>query len=868
MSNRRFSAEELQPILRTALEALRKEERRTLATSDLNKLLLVRKKKLDGYKSNNLYIPNNAQIVEDCINEVISALFNENANSAKLLRRAYLEGVKIADLHRELGDGSKSFSTFWRTIGQAAISHMAILLEQMEREAHLEQLSSLKDKLPPASYIQLYGREYVQECITSQLSVNSKRAIVSLHGLGGTGKTAIAHAATLHLLDTSAIIDCAWVDIQAITHGYQIKQLDILTNTILRSIGRELNLTQVEQLHPQDLLQRLKHLFANTPHLIVLDNLNSQLELTPLYVCLQGISGISKFLFVGRSKPPADGLAFIQPLHPLDVTAAAKMLHQLYSSSGNETFKSVPSQFIKSILDTVGGHPQALKLVVSLSRYYPWSTLSTQFIKTTDKRITTFYDGIYDRAWILLNEPSRQMLVALTFATAGVVEAEYLQMLLAFEDGAFWSSISQLLDLCLIERRTRSGITTYGAHELTRSYAISQQSSAPDTYPGYEVVKRGLHYWEARSRDWQSKDIDLHTPLLAPLLIAAFSMEGVSQDALSLLLRLYRQIRASARWSEWMSVFELAIENGPAEWSVEYARLLSNLGDLYRLDGRLNMSARLHHRALQHAKTSGDLVLRARESFYLCTTYRQLGQYSESHLYGVESLEIMEEIERDPRFSATVKNALGLTSHYITDFTQAEKYFRESLLVLSETLPEEFAYTYNNLGNALSKQGKYGEAKKELDIAWRLALESGSITVQDTVALSLFCCCLDASLLEEATVFAALVDERAGDLGTQHRTRILMNFALSRFYLATDEFDLAESQLARVIEAVDSAENRELLLEHKALAACIAARNQKKTANNAWRSAVAIYATLPNNPWASHIVETYQRIYEEMLTCS
>jgi hypothetical protein len=113
-------------------------------------------------------------------------------------------------------------------------------------------------------------------------------------------------------------------------------------------------------------IQQVRHFLKQTSHLIIIDNLETEVETSYLLEQLQGMANPSKFLLTTRSHPPPQTSVYTHRLAELPLADAKDLLRHHSESLGLKNFAVSNPADAQAIYALTGGNPLALKLVTGL----------------------------------------------------------------------------------------------------------------------------------------------------------------------------------------------------------------------------------------------------------------------------------------------------------------------------------------------------------------------------------------------------------------------------------------------------------------------------------------------------------------------
>lgn len=347
-----------------------------------------------------------------------------------------------------------------------------IRLEQSKKE-NSNQIRSSSDeiaqlltrRLPSATYTKLFGVDKLSQQIGLALTDARKAPIVSIQGIGGIGKTALAdHVVRIIMGEGKRFSDVLWVSAKqeyltetGIVSTTTQMNLDLLFD----DLGRQLELSEVARLPRQQKVQRLGQAIRANRYLVVIDNLETVRDFQIVVPHLERMTTSSRFLLTSREHVPSLTSVKRINLQELDEESSIALIRHTAES------KEVVGVDEEEVYELVGGNPLAIILAVSLMPYLPPADVLRGLKKGETEAI---YQYIYWKSWSALNEQARAII--LTIQRAGdKSDWEWLEMMSDFEAPILRDGIQQLVRLSLVQpQRHNNGEVFYTIHRLTSTF--------------------------------------------------------------------------------------------------------------------------------------------------------------------------------------------------------------------------------------------------------------------------------------------------------------------------------------------------------------------------------------------------------------
>lgn len=332
-------------------------------------------------------------------------------------------------------------------------------------------------RLDPLPHQQLFGIDTIKVQLEQALQAPDRSWLLAIDGIGGIGKTTLAHALVHQLVHTDRFYDIGWVSakqeefipsvgVQAT--GKPTLDQEILTDTLLEQLDDQSHLTISFQAKQLALIQRLKA----RPYLVVVDNLESVIDYENLLPYLRQMVNPSKVLLTTRYSLQAQPDVYCQSLSELSQSDVLALLRYQADLRGITVLNQATPEHLEKIYNVVGGNPLALKMIVGQLRFLSLNRVLNSLTQARGKSVQALYTYIYWQAWHLMNIPSRQLLLTLPLNPNSTF-ADLLEVA-PLPETDLQVALRQLIDLSLVEVGGNLESPTYRLHRLTETFLLQE----------------------------------------------------------------------------------------------------------------------------------------------------------------------------------------------------------------------------------------------------------------------------------------------------------------------------------------------------------------------------------------------------------
>jgi len=407
----------------------------------------------------------------------LAALEAENGRFARILRLRFLDDIKAEVAANQLGlAGSTIYA-----LQSDAIQRLAELLYVMEVQARAEQRAIVQQRLEASTYDHLVGAAAHLEQLTDLLIAAGPPWLIAIEGMGGIGKTALADALLRRLIELPDFADIGWVTARQANFDLggglmAVEQPALTTTALIQLLVAQLNddnplLTTMSTAKQLSLLQTQLKARA---HLIVIDNLETLLDVKTLLPLLRQLANPTRFLLTTRERFLSEPGIYHFEVPELSAPDALYLVRKEAADSNVGYLKTASDEELRPIYATVGGNPLALRLVVGQSYFDNLELVLADLVQARGARAEKLYTFLYQRAWANLDEDARSVWLALPVVIGRNATSEMLTIITGLAEHPVRMALEKLLRLNLVNAHGSINSRYYTLHNLTRAFLQEQ----------------------------------------------------------------------------------------------------------------------------------------------------------------------------------------------------------------------------------------------------------------------------------------------------------------------------------------------------------------------------------------------------------
>jgi len=403
----------------------------------------------------------------------LACLLTERNNNDPQTRQALLEEINKA-ARRDYRRGRFEAWTDLRQSAGVYMDKQRARRAKVSRPSESKWQNALKNRLdlPPRSA--LIGVEAYLERLLKVINAVNAPWLISIEGLGGQGKTALANALIRRPSLGSRFAGLAWVsakqrdffpglDMEALTKP--ALDADTLIDALLEQLSGVLAVAQSSAQKKA----ALRQLLSQKPYLIVIDNLETVLDYQALLPTLQKLAAPGKIILTSRYSLRDYSHVFCLNLDELSRADAIRLIRQEAEIRGIDELLTAPEAQLEEIIEVVGGNPLALKLVSGQVSILP---LSQALQNLKQGKGSSLYTYIYWQSWQLLSVPARQLLLIMPLAQNSAID--HLLFLSRLDASALDKAVKELMQLSLLQVRGNLKERRYAIHRLTETFLLNE----------------------------------------------------------------------------------------------------------------------------------------------------------------------------------------------------------------------------------------------------------------------------------------------------------------------------------------------------------------------------------------------------------
>lgn len=417
------------------------------------------------------------QATNEVLNLGLEHLNGHHSEEAELLRMRFLDEKSAQVIANRL---NRAESTFYK-LQKAAISRLTNSLQELEQNANSEHRHRLEQRLEPISNAALVGIEPKVESVLHLAEPGRPHYIVAIEGLGGVGKTTLADATMRQVIETNLYHEIGWISAkqERLNLGGAISYLEnpaLNANQLVERLCAQLFPQRFLSMstEPAQMLETLRRHLKETAHLVVVDNLETVVDIESLLPTLQLLANPSKFIVTSRERIYGEANICHFPVPELTEADTLKLIRQEADMSNLPELAASADEVLAPIYETVGGNPLAVRLVVGQTHVHTLESVLNTLHQAKGETAENLYTYIYRNAWDGLDELSQHVLLASVLLNPMGDDAEYLAQVSELDVGTVRNALNQLVAQNLVDARGDFSGRTYTIHGLTRTFLEEQ----------------------------------------------------------------------------------------------------------------------------------------------------------------------------------------------------------------------------------------------------------------------------------------------------------------------------------------------------------------------------------------------------------
>ncbi len=360
-----------------------------------------------------------------------------------------------------------------------ALNQLTDILNSLEESSAINWRERMISRLELPSYFKLVGVEQARQALLAALAADSEHFIISIDGLGGMGKTALADQVTRDVVEAMQFDEIAWTTAKQ-THLSTLGRLKVesgrpsLTFPLL--IDKLADQFEIPMGSFTSQLQRqkiTKQYLRERACLVVIDNLETVADYRSLLPFLRKWTNPSKFLLTSRFRLLDEADVFSLSQKELTAEAAFELIRQEAGRTGFTSLAASDEAELKQIFDAVGGNPLALKLIVGQLKFRSLPRVLSRFEQDSgEQNRDELFEYIYREIWETLQDDSKMTLLALTQAGTTGFTFEHLVDVSGLNESVVDGCLEKLILLSLVDIGGNLVERRYRLHRLTEVFLL------------------------------------------------------------------------------------------------------------------------------------------------------------------------------------------------------------------------------------------------------------------------------------------------------------------------------------------------------------------------------------------------------------
>lgn len=411
------------------------------------------------------------------LRHALAVLRGQQPAAADLLLLRYLD---LWPVERVAARMNFAVATVFRR-QQAAVRQLAGIVEGLEAAARRDRQMEVDHWLEVPSTLALVGVDDQVAALAERIAAGSPPWLASIEGIGGIGKTALAAALLRSIAGSPYFDNFAWVsaqptilDARGIIQPRERPALSAaaLVTSLLEQLAPQEAAGLLGQ--PEAAIALLRTVLRRAPHLVVIDNLETMVDVDAVLPMLRTLANPSKFVVTSRKRLIGESDIYLYPVPELSEASTLALVREAGARHNVPHLAGASDAELRPIYTVVGGNPLAILLVVGQLHVHSLDTVLADLQGARGAPVENLYAFIYRRAWENLDELQRRVLLAMSLVNVRGDSLDFVAGTAELPLPAAGDALQQLIAFNLVYPVGDLRSRCYAIHSLTRSFLFEQ----------------------------------------------------------------------------------------------------------------------------------------------------------------------------------------------------------------------------------------------------------------------------------------------------------------------------------------------------------------------------------------------------------